>query len=106
MDFGVKVANDFRILFQWKDMNFCVMTSQLNSMKSRYAKAMMKAIMKMLPKALFTCPLDGIIEFVNIRPNDGFYSVIPEGIYRAIVCINDLQYKSKVILLFEGIIEK
>lgn len=97
-------ASENRVLFRWDGIDWCSMAKQVTSIKNRYAKAMMKATIKTVP-VLFSCPIYGNITVVDLKPNDGFFAIVPKGTYRATIITKAAEFKFQLTIVYDFIIE-
>jgi hypothetical protein len=107
MKYSVKIRSTFRTLIDVKNIEWCSITKQANSIKFfGFAKAIWRDVLKTVPSLVSECPLKGPIELMNVKPPENVGATLPEGLYNQIFLIKDSLQKCEIIADFTSKIEK
>jgi hypothetical protein len=58
-----------------------VINSTGSSLKNVFAKKIIQELTKLLPRKLFECPLNGIIDIIDVSTNFELMKMMPKGVY-------------------------
>lgn len=89
--FRVKFGGAFRNLIKIDKLDWCSIMETAKSFTNSYAKALFKDMKKSIPRLFDPCPLSGLIQLVNIAPQEKLFSILPSAKLRCKISIADLK---------------
>lgn len=74
---------------------------KFKSFKNPHAKNLIKDMKKIVPRLFEPCPFIGSVELLNVPPLGRLLSILPAGVFKLEIKIFELNYKLKVLVLFD-----
>lgn len=87
--FGAK----FRTFVNIEGIDWCYVMSQMNSVKNGYYRALIKGLKKVAPRLFDPCPFIGLVELINVPPQEQLIGLLPSGCYKIRVTITEASMK-------------
>lgn len=75
--FQVKLANNFRTIANVDKIDWCYIMEKANSITNVYMKALIKDMKKSLPRLFDPCPFSGLVQLLNVPPQEKLMSILP-----------------------------
>lgn len=72
-----------------------------NAISNSHIKALIKDMRKSIPRLFVPCPFLGLVELLNVPPQEKFISIIPSGLYRLRVIIKEIRINLIVDFILE-----
>lgn len=100
-EFSAKVGNVFRTFMNVDKIDWCYIMEKTNAISNSHFKALLKDLIKSIPRLFVPCPFIGLVDLLDVPPQEKFISIIPSGCYRIYIVIKDIKTNLVVKFLLE-----